>query len=251
MNSSGTEHFTRRTEKILTGNLQPYPGQTSACHPLDLPNDKARIQDGEDPLRWLEKIADITKYPEELILRDNVAFTAEIVWHSASGQSFIHKVHAQALILEGATVEEVIYGAAGEARHQYLRADFDPENLGHLFPDPMVHVHAASKGEPRFPLSVANTLPHVDFLELLLRNYAWEDWSRWADRVWDRRIRPTQGNAEDPRLPIRAAFGGNHHLTLREGLREHVVRWRDVLVKEKRAMCSLRYDPSFDEVLNY
>jgi hypothetical protein len=248
MKEGGPEHFTPVIAKIL-GNLMPYPGRTSACHPSDLPAGDTRIQDLESPMAWLQRIAENTKHVDRLTLFPHIAFTAEIFWDSTKNGNVISKVHAQALILDGVTVEDVICGGKAE-RYQYLRADFDPGNLGRIFPDPMVHVHSEPKGEPRFSASVAITLPHVDFLELILRNYAKDIWNKWAIKVWERRIKPYLGNAEDPRARIQSAFGGNHHKVLRGDLREPLERWKQKLLEEKRMMSSLVYDPSF-EALNY
>lgn len=250
MKDGGTEHFSPTTKKILEGNLMPYPGKTSACHPANLPAEETRIEDAETPISWLQKIAKKIKHSDQLILLDNVAFTAEIFWDSTSRSKVISKVHAQALFLDGVTVKDVI-GGKTTSRYQYLRTDFDPGNLGCIFPDPMVHVHSNPKGEPRFAASASSSLPHVDFLELLLRNYARGIWEEWADRVWARRVQPHLGSAEDPRVAIRSAFRGNHHKVLRGALRDPVERWKQKLIEEKLKMSPLLYDaPSFD-ALNY
>jgi hypothetical protein len=158
----------------------------------------------------------------------------------------ITRAHAQALIAPGQLIHE-----AEEDLH-YLRMDFERSNLGGLLHDPVPHVHAQAKGEPRFALSDSRSLPHVDFVELVLRNYFHDEWEDWADRVWERRVKPVlpfDGTA-DPRTQIKAAFRESHYPTLMGDFRESVSQWKRVLVEEKRRMCPLAWDETH-EVLGY
>jgi hypothetical protein len=102
----------------------------------------------------------------------------------------------------------------------------------------------------RFPIASNRSLPHVDFVEVILRNFYRYEWEAWADAVWTRRIRPglPLGGAYDPHTQIKAAFRGSQHLTLAGPLGESVAVWKRQLVTEKLRMCRLSWHDANDHL---
>ncbi len=252
-------HFSERIKKVLA-HLTPHTHSGNVSWPPDLPNAKSRITKEKkktekteevNPLTWLRDIASQIKNSDQLAIIDNIAFTTEISWVTNNKIRLISEVHAQALILEDISIDDAIMGIDPEGC-QYLRADFEPTNLGILFPDPMAHVHAQPKKEPRFSLSASNTVPHIDFIELILRNYARNLWMDWAGRVWDMRISGKRRtlNENDPKTVILQAFANSLHSMICTDLADDVSNWKKALISEKRNMTSFVHDDRFD-VMNY
>lgn len=244
--NGGPEHFDKTIGKVIGRLLDPSGTPSgSVCFPPDLPNEKIRAVAGMTPVEWLRECAKQTNWGEQLAITEKIAFAAEISWTTGR---VVTEVHAHAVVLDVGILEAITGTDPGQGR--YLRLDFEPWNLGRLFPDPMVHAHASMKGPPRFPVSHSSTVPHVDFVELLLRNYERDVWERWADRVWERRVERTPGARPDARAHIKAAFAGGKYDVLSTELREPVERWKKVLTEEKRKMCSFVYNAKLD-ALNY
>lgn len=243
---SGPEHFNETIGKVLDQFLDPSGTPSgSVCFPHDLPNHKIRAVNAMTPVEWLRCCAAQTNSWERLAITEKVAFAAEINWTPGR---VVAEAHAHAVVLDVSILEAILGTNPGYER--YLRLDFEPWNLGSLFPDPMVHVHASSKGPPRFPVSHSSTVPHIDFIELILRNFERGIWEQWADRVWERRIRPNLGAASDPRASIKSAFGANQYELLSTHLKGPVEHWKKILLEEKRKMSSFVYDSKLD-ALNY
>lgn len=246
--SGGCEHFDETIGKVLDRFLDPAGTPAgSVCFPRDLPNQKIRAVSAMTPVEWLRHCAEQTESWERLAITEKVAFTAEISWTAGR---IITEVHAHAVVLDVGVVEAIRGKKPGYER--YLRLDFEPWNLGSLFPDPMVHTHASLKGPPRFPVSHSSTAPHIDFIELVLRNFERSLWERWADRVWERRIGPNLGANPDPRARIKSAFvaAPGQYKLLSTQLKAPVEHWKKVLIEEKLKMSSFVYDTKLD-ALNY
>ena len=101
--------------------------------------------------------------------------------------------------------------------------------------DALPHIHSNVKDEPRFCLSHSGSVPHVDFLEFLLRNYRRPEWQNWADLVWDKRVYPSlpghirQTNQGNTRDAIRTAFTTNKPDKLANNYKDVILKWKEKL----------------------
>ena len=202
---------------------------------------------------WLRKLKKLSR-SEDFVVYDNLAFQAEVKWATVSGARVIVEAHAQALVSTGtASIKDLIQSTSqpfGDELH-YLRADFEPENLGAVLHDAVPHVHSRQKHEPRFPMSLTRSLPHVDFIELIHRNFFPEQWAKWADEVWAHHGWKGQwGGQGDPHARIKAAFKQNQTRAIMEDYAEPVRFWKRLLRKEKMQMCPLKWHEPY-EVLGY
>jgi hypothetical protein len=229
--------FSPALEHLLQGPLATSERPDGAASsPPDIPNANARISEAQDPNDWLRNIAARTKYPFLLEVEPSIAVVAEIRWVNHT----LTEAHCQALIVEDGTVSDVLNNK--QCASQYLRADFEPWNLGrYAFPDPLSHVHSNTKGEPRFRLGSGVAVTHIEFFELLLRNYARQTWQRWAESVWLARSSMTlEGrNSVETLIAVCDGFEKSQHLALAGDMRSAVKKWRQVLNREKRAMTSI------------
>lgn len=249
--------FTPKIANVLAlldpGN-RPYG---SLCFPPDIPNKDFRTLDKDTPVGWLRRVVAGTSYSDSLSVFSNIALVIEFSWETSSeyGQ-IVKEVHCQAVVTPDTDIEDVILGAEPD-KQQYFRVDYEPWNLGkYVFPDPLPHTHAQVKREPRFSLSSSSTLPHIDFLEFLLRNYQRQQWQEWADKVWDERVYPSlpvhmrQIESGNTREAILAAFSANQFETLTIQLKEPVLAWKEALKNEKKRMCVVSSHPGA-EVISY
>lgn len=235
-------HFSNAIESLLLGPLSPgNRPHGSASTPPDLTNDDMRIEGAEEPADWLRNIAKRTSYANLLAIEEHVAVVAEIRWEGR----VLTEAHCQAVALDSGRIEEVLNGTGCPTMH-YLRADFEPWNLGQfVFPDPVSHVHSNHKKEPRFRLAAADSVTHVDFFELVLRNFARATWQTWAEKVWHKRVRVTMpGSAPAATLStVRNAFEDSDYKRLSSGdLRPAVRKWKQALRREKGLMTTLAAD---------
>jgi hypothetical protein len=177
---------------------------------------------------------------------ENCVVVAEVKWSAdADGNLVVTEAHCQAAVHQGGVpIELLIEESPADSDEQwaYIRLDFEPENLGGIvFRDPLPHVHARMKGEPRFAVSRRPTAPHIDFIELLIRNFYPRVWHEWAVNVWMTRIGPSAALHE--RLGglerMLAAFSENKYRVLCTELREPVLRWKNALQSEKSRMSPL------------
>lgn len=219
--------------------------------PVDLSNGSTRIVDGQSAVEWLRAVHARTSYRHHLQILDYMAFVLDVTWETRNEVRLVSRAHCQAVVVGGATIDEVVDGADPK-RANYFRLDHEPQNLGqYVFPDPYPHVHSESKGEPRFALSEIPTVPHVDFFELLLRNYARPVWDDWALKVAKARVVPGLAPASGaaPALEqTRQAFAGDRYDLLRGSLRVVVRNWKRAMRREKRRMTALARDPDVDAI---
>ncbi len=224
------------------------------CSIPDLTNDEIRVTESSRPEEWVQYVSGKTSNANLLEVKENIAFVAEHSWKTLpSGVKVETEVHCQAAVLEDITIAQAKKGVPS-ARSHYLRADFEPGNLGEFcFPDPLVHVHATTKGEPRFPLSVSPAATCVDFFELLLRNFSRDEWQSWADTVFLRRVQVSIGELrrQDALNLLRNAFRTDDFLFLcSPTVRPCLKSWRGHLRREKKAMCGLIRDSEL-QVMDY
>lgn len=223
--------------------------------PPGLPNEEIRAHETMTPLEWVKQLyakADPKHQPDIPVL-NNVALAIEVKWSSRDGSQRIDEVHCQAAVFHDRTVADALAaGTIDEKMTSYIRLDFEPRNQGqYVFPDPIPHVHARTKGEPRFPVSLSPAAPHVDFMELILRNYARQIWDAWAIQVWEERIakRLPQRERFDRLRTIRTAFAeGRYKELCTPPLSDDLRRWKTALQREKMGMFSLIRDERCDAI---
>ncbi len=227
------------------------------CFPPDIPNKDFRTVHNDTPVDWLRRVMEGTKHRDQLAVFANIALVIEFSWETSAvyGQ-VVKEVHCQAVVTPDMDIEDVMLGKTPD-NQQYFRVDYEPWNLGNfVFPDPLPHTHARVKREPRFSLSLSSSLPHVDFLEFLLRNYQRPQWQKWANTVWDKRVYPTlpvhmrQVNSGNTREAILAAFSCNQFEELTVQLKEPVLAWKAALKNEKKRMCTVSSNPA-SEIISY
>jgi len=250
-------HFSEGFANILDGPLCPHTPKGQLASPWQMFNEKVRIDHEGDPIDWLRRVAGETEAKHEPLLmpHDRMAFLFDVRWETEGDKKIVREAHCQALIVDGAMIEDVILGEA-PPWYQYLRADFEPLNLGVAFPDPLPHVHTNPKKQPRFPISVSCSAPHVDFIELVVRNFDRELWDAWAQRVWRERVHleitDTDGERVDALASIVDAFDRNDLSALigtsPASLRDVTLAWRAGLLAEKQRMTALKRDPACDVV---
>lgn len=63
---------------------------------------------------------------------------------------------------------------------RYHRLDYEPQQPGPLFLEPLPHLHSSPEGSPRQALALsADSNLLVEFLDFLYRNYFPETWNKW------------------------------------------------------------------------
>lgn len=247
--------FTTETTNLFLSLMPDDRPEGTICFPSDLPNKDCRTQAEDTPVAWLQRVAAQTKYPDLLRLFPNVAFVSEVSWFQDNKRRPILKeVHCQAVVTPGVDINQAVDGAEVPSQ-QYFRVDFEPWNLGkYVFPDPIPHAHSNVKNEPRFPLALVSTTPHVDMVEFLLRNYNRRLWQVWADRIWDERVWPTlpalykkpgEGNV---RNAIKTAFAANQHELLADKYGGLLRNWKKAMVDEKRGMSTIIIPPGIEDL---
>lgn len=171
--------FTPGVEK-LTHWLRPTRRSGRVVFPPGLPEGAARRKKQEPAHRWISHcIAEAGGAPQ-LAIEDNLALL--LVLHVDGRQ--LRYANLQALWSE---VSIAAFAAGdGTETHRYLRLDYDPSALGSLLKEPMPHLHVEADGEPRFPLARgAASDPIGWFIDLVYRNYFYDEWIAWAEGVWD------------------------------------------------------------------
>lgn len=244
-------HFHQAFENLLVA-LDPHGAPSGTrTFPSDLSNDTTRIGADQSVIDWIQATYNATRHQHRFPVLERMAFVLDVSWDTVEGSLTVTKAHCQVAVVSGATIEEVVLGAEPKTAN-YFRVDYEPHNLGHfVFHDPFPHVHSEGKGEPRFALSISPSTPHVDFFELLLRNYQPDLWDRWAEEVWDKRVLPSLAHsAGAPRVlsAVRRAFAGNDFETLVGNLGDAVAKWRTAMQLEKCRMTSLQRDARCDAI---
>lgn len=168
---------------------------------------------GHDLHDWVEFIEDKIEL-DQCVIEDNLLVLARLEWDG----KVIRHASLQALALpgpKGVRTIEGFYLAPPEDRSryqpQYLRVDFDLNNLGPLLKEPQPHVHIRGAHEPRFPVYGDNVV--MDFLDLLYRNYQYDQWLDWVKAVW--RDSPKAG-VNDPLPTLISAFKDGKSSVVRE-----------------------------------
>lgn len=151
---------------------------------------------------------------------------------------------------EDSTAEAIAEGRSG---FQYLRLDYDQQQLGPMFKEPAPHIHIVVDGEPRFAACRTSVdLPIADFVDFILRNYRHADWAGWLHEQWFDRF--VEKETDDVFELIDDAFrgmeGGSDLVVLRRPeIRKTIGQLRRLLVDEKMARCPLSVDPELWDVI--
>lgn len=246
-------HFSQAFATLLAAHLNPSRRPNGvATYPPGLRNQSIRITAKTRPVDWLREVYGLADadYAPRLPVEDNILFVGDVEWWTLEKVLCAKKIHCQAVVSTGATIKQLVDGErVPSADAFYLRLDFDPANLGQwVFPDAIPHVHARPKGEPRFALSRHPAAPHVDFIELILRNFCRPLWDAWAVKVWEKRV--ARFCPKDTLPQIRTAFRDGKHQLLSTSLGEAVDKWRQALHDEKRRMSPL-FPSAGCDIINY
>ncbi len=151
---------------------------------------------------------------------------------------------------EDSTAEAIAKGRRG---FQYLRLDYDQQQLGPMFKEPAPHIHVVVDGEPRFAACRTSAdLPVADFVDFIFRNYRYTEWARWLHEQWFDRFVKT--DTDDVFDLIDEAFrgpqGGSNLVVLcRPEIRKAISQLRRLLADEKMARCPLSIDPELWDVI--
>ena len=240
-------YFWKPLEVPLGQALHPWTKDHWADFPKGMSNERTRAVEEEDAASWLRRMH--ATFPEtfhDMILDDRLALTGTIVWRTWSKGHSIVEAHLQAVVATTGNICDLVLGNE-DMNAVYLRLDYEPNNVGQMaLSTPNPHIHVTCRGEPRFHASSAPTLPHLDFIEILLRNYFPEEWTRWADAVFDRDIaillQPNMLSRKEFSARVREAMMEKKEV-LDPGLVSAITRWKEALVMEKMSMTSFVPDP--------
>ncbi len=191
-----------------------------------------RIGPSETLHAWFKRIVDqhLNRQPEACQVEDNLAFFCVVARKGAQ----VTYINAQALVTLDGPLEEFYRGHAGVSA-QYFRLDFDPTCLGPLYKEPLPHVHTIPAGEPRMYLGgLGHDGVLVEFLDLLYRNYFYDAWAEWAERVWSKYRKPR--SMPDNLPAIREAFASGQHAILRQDYRNDLMHLKRALFDEHVAV---------------
>jgi hypothetical protein len=140
---------------------------------------------------------------------------------------------------EDSTAEAIAKGPRG---FQYLRLDYDQQQLGPMFKEPAPHIHVVVDGEPRFAVCRTSAdLPVADFVDFIFLNYRHTEWAGWLHGEWfDRYVKE---DTDDVFELIDDAFrgmegGSNLDVLRRPEIREVLGQLRRVLAEEKNGAVS-------------
>lgn len=155
----------------------------SAHFPKDYSSKKDifRHSKSTDTHTWFTNIARHIPDIESTYLNNQLAFFGSIEW----SENIITKCSLQAIITKDTTLKEYINKT--ETGIQYYRLDYDTQNTGRLFKEPIPHIHTAPNGEPRFNINKnEDTFIPTSFLEIIYLNHFYEqEWALWAERAID------------------------------------------------------------------
>jgi len=191
--------------------------------PVDL-----RVSDGESLGDWFRRVVGPESTADERIGRCGIESTMALFARVSWTQDGITCCRMQALITYGGDLTD-FYQGDGQTKGTYYRLDLDPTAPGHLFSEPLPHVHCCPNGPPRFPFLCPDGeyLP-VAFLEFLYLNHHHDTWLKWARRVCSLRGRSLSFASIAERYALGA--GAPH----RSELAEDVARLRGLLQQAKR-----------------
>ncbi len=115
-------------------------------------------------------------------LADGVAIFIQLEW---SGERLL-KCSIQAVAAPGSDLETLYLD--GNSQGVYYRFDYSVQERGCLFDHPFPHVHSVPEGGPRFPFRIpAGVFPPLAFLEFVMINHGYENWSRWILSEYSKR----------------------------------------------------------------
>ena len=156
-------------------------GEQTVCVPANLVNsNELRMGKQESDHEWLERVADSVGDFDGCLLEDNIL----IVGKAQINDGELNHVDLQALVTENGTIEEFYLGGDG-CQSKYFRLDFDFDQPGPLFKEPLPHIHVGNSSEPRFSLPLSGSSSCIlDFIEFLYLNYRYDLWLEWARNTW-------------------------------------------------------------------
>lgn len=226
--------------------LRPHGPEGTASFP---PGGASSMRHGKqrEPLSaWFSRCVDthLGGDPAPCQLEANIALLSEVRWQDDTS---IQYANMQAIVVLNGNLADLYCGE--QVCTQYLRLDFDPNNLGLLFREPHPHIHVHPTGEPRLAMTSSGNVV-VAFLELLYRNYHHDAWQDWVTGVWNKRA-PEAGKESDPLRHILRAFQTNKGDVLRERYAEPLGRLRQYLRAEADAAYPGRVDEQWLSLLDY
>ena len=187
-----------------------------------------RVSDGESLGDWFRGAVGPESMADERIGRCGIERTMALFARVCWTQKGITCCRMQALITCGGELTD-FYQEDEQTKGTYYRLDLNPTKQGHLFAEPLPHVHCCPHGPPRFPFVCPDGeyLPAA-FLEFLYLNHHHDTWLKWARRVCSLR----GGSLSFPSIAERYALGaaGPHQ----SELAADVAKLRTILQQAKR-----------------
>src|SRR5690606_6361413 len=106
------------------------------------------------------------------------------------------------------------------------------------FKETLPHLHVYPKHEPRIPFQARTDHTLIpDFITFLFRNYAYEEWNAWVERIWKQT--PEHSPLHDPLPAIQNAFRDSKLLLLLNEFSPHLEKLRTLLHDETTRVSSI------------
>lgn len=109
----------------------------------------------------------------------------------------------------------------------YYRLDYDINNLGDFFKEPLPHIHIQPKGNPRVSLANVNDDLLINFFEFIYKNHFYEEWLEWTLNTLDDYKRSSFSE-------IRTCYKSNNYETLANNYKNEIDEIKKSIEVSKR-----------------